>query len=194
MLMPVSENIYNKSLFVSGEIPDEEAFVYDTCSSPAGDIVFCSDSRGLARLWFAGRNPRYDALAACGRKEVNEYNESTRRWLEIYFSGREPDFMPCLSLYGSAFRTKIWEMLLDIPFGGLVTYGELARAYAVAKGMTRMSSRAVGQAVGSNPVSIIVPCHRVVGSGNRLTGYDGGMDKKQALLSVEGIDTSGFRL
>ena len=85
-------------------------------------------------------------------------------------------------------------MLLDIPFGGLVTYGELARAYAVAKGMTRMSSRAVGQAVGSNPVSIIVPCHRVVGSGNRLTGYGGGMDKKQALLSVEGIDISGFRL
>lgn len=109
------------------------------------------------------------------------------KWLDIYFSGHEPDFMPEIRLEGTDFQMLIWKLLLDIPYGQTVTYGEIARQAAKILGKERMSAQAVGGAVGKNPVSIIVPCHRVVGTGGKLTGYGGGIERKAALLELEKI-------
>ena len=111
--------------------------------------------------------------------------EQTKRWLDSYFSGQIPDFLPPLSLKGTDFRMEVWEELLKIPYGKTVSYGEIAAAVARKRGLDRMSAQAVGGAVGHNPVAIIVPCHRVVGKDGSLTGYGGGLDKKTALLSLE---------
>lgn len=105
--------------------------------------------------------------------------DEVRRWLDIYFSGREPDFMPPLLLRGTSFQQRVWEALLTIPYGQTVTYGELAHQLGCR------SAQAVGGAVGRNPISIIVPCHRIVGTNGSLTGYAGGLDRKRALLQLE---------
>ena len=117
-----------------------------------------------------------------------------KRWLDIYFSGREPDFLPPLHPLGTPFRRAVWELLLQIPYGRTVTYGELARRLAAKQGLVHMSAQAVGGAVGHNPISILIPCHRVVGSGGSLTGYAGGIDKKVRLLELEGTDMAGLFL
>lgn len=117
-----------------------------------------------------------------------------KRWLDIYFSGREPDFLPPLHPLGTPFRRAVWELLLQIPYGRTVTYGELARRLAAKQGLVHMSAQAVGGAVGHNPISILIPCHRVVGSGGNLTGYAGGIDKKVRLLELEGTDMAGLFL
>lgn len=111
-----------------------------------------------------------------------------RKWLDIYFSGKEPDFMPPVHMIGSPFRLSVWELLRQIPYGETVTYGELAKMVAEKRGLSRMSAQAVGGAVGHNEISIIVPCHRVVGSDGSLTGYAGGVDRKERLLTLEGVD------
>ena len=111
--------------------------------------------------------------------------EQTVKWLDIYFSGREPDFTPPLHLTGSEFRLAVWELLLGIPYGQTTTYKELAGRIAEQRGIKTMSAQAVGGAVGHNPVSIIVPCHRVLGTDGSLTGYAGGIDKKISLLTLE---------
>ena len=111
-----------------------------------------------------------------------------KRWLDIYFTGREPDFTPPLHPIGSVFRQAIWEILLQIPYGQTTTYGEIARQLAAKLGLPRMSAQAVGGAVGHNEVSIIIPCHRVVGTSGSLTGYAGGIDKKVKLLELEHTD------
>ena len=112
------------------------------------------------------------------------------RWLDVYFSGREPDFTPKLHLIGSDFRQAVWALLLQIPYGQTRTYGALAKQLAEINGGKRVSAQAVGGAVGHNPISIIIPCHRVVGSDSSLTGYAGGLEKKRYLLSLEGIDVT----
>lgn len=160
--------------------------------SPLGGILLAADDAGLTGLWFDGA--KYYA-AGLPRK----YSESetpaladARRWLDIYFGGAEPDFLPPLHPVGSPFRQAVWELLLQIPYGHTVTYGELARRLAAEKGIARMSAQAVGGAVGHNRISLIIPCHRVVGTDGSLTGYAGGVERKKSLLELENVDMSGL--
>ena len=118
--------------------------------------------------------------------------DQTKRWLDLYFSGREPGFTPALNPAGSAFRRAVWEILLKIPYGKTTTYGQIAREIAAARGLAKMSAQAVGGAVGHNEISIIIPCHRVIGAHGNLTGYAGGIDRKIKLLKLEGIDMRGL--
>ena len=113
--------------------------------------------------------------------------EQTIKWLDIYFSGKEPEFIPPLHLTGSDFRLAVWNMLLKVPYGETTTYKELADKIAEQRGLKTMSAQAVGGAVGHNPVSVIVPCHRVLGSDGSLTGYAGGIEKKRDLLVLEKV-------
>ena len=160
--------------------------------SPLGGITISSDGTALTGLWFDGQKYFASTLGANYKtKDLPVFTEA-KRWLDIYFSGREPDFTPPLSLNGSAFRMAVWQILQSIPYGKTITYGDIARQLAAQTGKTKMSAQAVGGAVGHNPISIIVPCHRVVGAGGSLTGYAGGIDKKVQLLELEGIDTDAF--
>lgn len=184
----------NENLLLGRSNDGKEAFAFCSYDSPVGELLFCSDSKGVAALWFAGRDKSYDDFARNGRFAAGGHNAAAKTWLDEYFSGHNPGFIPPLSLHGSGFSIKIWEMLLDIQFGKLTTYGELARMYAAKEGLAHMSAQAIGGAVGRNPVCIIIPCHRVVGAGNCLTGYREGLDRKAALLSFEGIDVSRFSM
>lgn len=180
-------------------------------SSPLGEMTMISDGKGLTALSFRGQ--KYDRTDAAedveavsnsrrafpetgGRENKSTPDngeesgacfvfDRTQEWLDIYFSGREPDFMPPLSTKGTPFQETVWEILRKIPYGKVISYGEIARQIAEKKGIGSMSAQAVGGAVGRNPVAIIVPCHRVVGSDGKLTGYAGGLDKKEALLKLE---------
>ena len=118
--------------------------------------------------------------------------DQTRRWLDLYFSGREPGFTPALNPAGSAFRRAVWEILLKIPYGKTTTYGQIAREIAAARGLAKMSAQAVGGAVGHNEISIIIPCHRVIGAHGNLTGYASGIDRKIKLLQPGGVDMRGL--
>ena len=157
------------------------------CRSPLGDILLAADDTGLTGLWFM-ENQKYRGLGL--RADAVECDlpvfDDTERWLDIYFSGRDPGFTPQLHLVGSPFRNRVGEIMLEIPYGGTTTYGEIARRIAGERGIRQMSSRAVGGAVGRNPISLIIPCHRVVGSDGSLTGYGGGLARKAALLRLEG--------
>lgn len=191
----MSEIFTSNENFLLGSSNDgKEVFAFCSYDSPVGELLFCSDSKGVAALWFAGRDKSYDDFARNGRFAAGGHNAAVKTWLDEYFSGHNPGFIPPLSLHGSGFSIKIWEMLLDIQFGKLTTYGELARMYAAKEGLAHMSAQAIGGAVGRNPVCIIIPCHRVVGAGNCLTGYREGLDRKAALLSFEGIDVSRFSM
>ena len=160
--------------------------------SSVGDVLLAADETGLTGLWFEGE--KFYALSLDPEHEERETPifAITRRWLDIYFSGHEPDFMPPVHMIGSEFRRCVWELLLRIPYGTTVTYGDLARLVARRRGLRRMSAQAVGGAVGHNEISIIVPCHRVVGTNGSLTGYAGGVDKKRKLLELEGVDMEKF--
>ena len=160
--------------------------------SPLGKILLAADEEGMTGVWFEAQ--KYFAA-----KLPPEHEEGTTpvlgdacRWLDVYFSGREPDFTPKLHLIGSDFRQAVWALLLQIPYGQTVTYGELARQLAEKQGRPRMSAQAVGGAVGHNKISIIIPCHRVVGTGGSLTGYAGGIDRKVKLLALEQADMTRF--
>ncbi len=130
--------------------------------------------------------------SACSKEKNLAVFDQTKRWLDLYFSGREPGFTPALNPAGSAFRRAVWEILLKIPYGKTTTYGQIAREIAVARGLAKMSAQAVGGAVGHNEISIIIPCHRVVGTHGSLTGYAGGIDRKIKLLQLEGVDMRGL--
>ena len=191
----MSEIFTSNENFLLGSSNDgKEVFAFCSYDSPVGELLFCSDSKGVAALWFAGRDKSYDDFARNGRFAAGGHNAAVKTWLDEYFSGHNPGFIPPLSLHGSGFSIKIWEMLLGIQLGKLTTYGELARMYAAKEGLAHMSAQAIGGAVGRNPVCIIIPCHRVVGAGNCLTGYREGLDRKAALLSFEGIDVSRFSM
>ena len=158
-------------------------------NSPLGDILLAADEIGLTGVWldsqkyFAGTLPQ-----ELIERETPVLAEA-ERWLDVYFSGWEPDFTPPLHPTGSAFRHAVWDILLQIPYGQTMTYGAIAQQLA---GTGRMSAQAVGGAVGHNPISIIVPCHRVVGTDGSLTGYAGGLTKKITLLKLEHVDMSHF--
>ena len=157
-------------------------------ASPLGGVLLSADELGLTGLWFDGQ--KY--FAAVPPDETIEQDTpvlaETRRWLDCYFSGHEPDFTPPLHPISSPFRQAVWQLLLEIPYGQTTTYGALARRLAAEEGVEHMSAQAVGGAVGHNEISIIIPCHRVVGSNGSLTGYAGGIRKKAALLALEKVD------
>ncbi len=163
-----------------------------SCRTPLGPVRMASDGTALTGLWFEGQKYFPQSLDGELRAEALPVFGEVRRWLELYFSGEEPGFMPPLRLIGSDFQTEVWGLLRAIPYGETTTYGALAQKLARARGLPRLSARAVGGAVGRNPISILVPCHRVVGAGGSLTGYAGGMDRKAALLKLEGGFREGF--
>lgn len=161
-------------------------------ASPLGGILLAANDIGLTGLWFDGHKYFADNLPAEHIERETPILTDAKRWLDVYFTGNEPDFTPPLHIVGSAFRQKVWKLLLQIPYGQTVTYGELARQLAEKKGAEHMSAQAVGGAVGHNPISLIIPCHRVVGTHGSLTGYAGGIDKKIKLLELEQADIQGF--
>ena len=156
--------------------------------SPLGGILLAADEIGLTGLWFDGQ--KYFARGLSSEREERELPVllEAKRWLDIYFTGKEPDFLPPLHPTGSAFRQSVWEILLKIPYGQTITYGDIARQLAAKRGLANMSAQAVGGAVGHNEISVIIPCHRVVGANGSLTGYAGGIDKKIKLLELERAD------
>ena len=165
-----------------------------TChyDSPLDGILLAADEIGLTGLWFDGEKYFADNLPAEHTEQETPVLAETRRWLDIYFTGRQPDFTPPLHPIGSVFRQSVWEILLQIPYGKTTTYGEIASKLAKKMGLSRMSAQAVGGAVGHNEISIIIPCHRVVGTNGSLTGYAGGINKKCRLLELEHTDITGF--
>ena len=159
-------------------------------SSPLGAILLAADDIGLTGLWFEGQ--KYFALHLDPKREERELPlfETAKRWLDLYFSGKEPDFSVPLHFTGTDFQNEVWRILRAIPYGQTTTYGEIARQLARERGLPHMSAQAVGGAVGRNRISVIVPCHRVVGTDGSLTGYAGGIDRKSKLLALEGVDMS----
>ena len=163
---------------------------YKKLASPLGEITLRSDGEALTGLWFAD-DKHYGAkdIAGAALADLDVFMQA-EAWLAEYFAGREPKVSVLLKLQGSEFQMQVWRLLQDIPYGRLVTYGDIAKKIAAQKGVARMSAQAVGGAVGHNPLCIIVPCHRVVGANGSLTGYGGGMWRKVRLLELEKVDMS----
>ena len=155
-------------------------YVYDF-ASPLGKLLLAANEDSLTGLWFYGAKYFAAGLEEDRTEALTPVLKQTVRWLDEYFSGREPDFTPPLEMHGSDFRCKVWAELMKIPYGSTSSYGEIAGRLGVK------SAQAVGGAVGHNPISIIVPCHRVLGADGSLTGYAAGTDKKIRLLELEGI-------
>lgn len=154
-------------------------------NSPMGGILLAADEIGLTGVWFDGQKYFARGLPNERAEQNTPVLSAARHWLDVYFTGREPDFMPPLNPVGSGFQRAVWELLLQIPYGQTTTYGALAQKLAQQQGLAHMSAQAVGGAVGRNKISILIPCHRVVGTGGRLTGYAGGVDRKAGLLELE---------
>ncbi len=159
-------------------------------TSPLGGITLASDGEFLTGLWFDGQKHFADTLSAENSESELPIFEQTIRWLDIYFSGKVPYFTPPLKMRATPFAKAVWEIMLTIPYGETMTYGKIADRIAKHKGIERMSAQAVGGAVGRNSISLIIPCHRVVGTNGSLTGYAGGIDKKIKLLTLEKADLS----
>ena len=162
--------------------------------SPLGRLLLAADEIGLTGLWFEGQRHFAQGLAPVHTDEETPILAQTRRWLDLYFSGSVPDFTPPLHPAGSEFRKEVWELLLQIPYGQTTTYGALAKRMAEKHGLSGMSAQAIGGAVGHNEISVIIPCHRVVGTNGSLTGYAGGIDKKVRLLTLERVCMDGLFL
>lgn len=162
-------------------------------ASPLGQLLLAADDAGLTGAWFADQKYFARGLAAEHMQAQTPVLTLAARWLDVYFSGSVPDFSVPLHPQGTQFQQKVWQLLSDIPYGQTVTYGFLASRLAEAEGR-RVSAQAVGGAVGHNPVSIFIPCHRVVGSTGSLTGYAGGLERKTALLKLEGAWENHFFL
>ncbi len=182
-------------------------------SSPIGALTLISDSKALLSLEFEQKRYPFSLPERCQLTVLPDYSGNREggggqgscqdgagsgrsqvfpapllqaaRWLDCYFSGRSPDFLPPLKPEGSPFRRRVWEELLRIPYGTTVTYGSIAKKLAEEEGRPHMSAQAVGGAVGHNPIGIIIPCHRVVGADGSLTGFGGGIKTKKALLELE---------
>ena len=154
--------------------------------SPIGRLTLVSDGKALTELRLDGSNDSTET-----QKNLPIFRD-TFRWLDIYFSGKEPDFTPPLNMRTGPFRREVWEIMLTIPYGKTMTYGEIAKEIARRHGLAKMSAQAVGGAVGHNAIPIIIPCHRVIGANGNLTGYGGGIERKIKLLELEGVDLSGM--
>jgi len=152
---------------------------FDTYDSPLGKIILTCEGEYLTAVFFAGQKYADVYLSAGAMQKSVPVLEETKAWLDTYFLGNVPDAFPAMKLLGSDFQKRVWELLLEIPYGKTVTYG------CLAKKLGCMSAQAVGGAVGRNPISILIPCHRVMGADGKLTGYAGGVEKKGFLLKLE---------
>lgn len=153
--------------------------------SPLGGITVASNGKAITGLWFDGQKYFADTLDKNHKESQLPVFEQAKEWLDIYFSGKSPDFTPPICMKTTEFRKSVWKIMLEIPYGKTTTYGEIAKKTAENKGLAKMSAQAVGNAVGHNAISIIIPCHRVIGANGKLTGYAGGLDKKIKLLELE---------
>lgn len=159
--------------------------------SPLGRITMTGNGQAITGLALPGQSVSLSISTAL--TDVNSGIFAVAgKWLDVYFKGRDPGELPPLSFSGTPFRMMVWEILKDVPYGRLTTYGEIAREVEVKRGMEKMSAQAIGGAVGHNPISIFIPCHRVLGANSRLVGYGGGLDLKIALLKLEGFDVTRF--
>lgn len=158
--------------------------------SPIESIIITSDETEITGLRFKGESEA-EVLSDKRYKETSAIKE-TKRWLDIYFSGKNPGYIPAINPKGTEFQKLVWKILLEIPYGKTTTYGEIAGKIAEIKNVSRMSAQAVGGAVGKNPIAIIIPCHRVVGKKGNMTGYAYGIDKKIALLEIERADIKNY--
>ena len=166
-------------------------------ASPVGPLRIASDGDSIIGLWLADGH-KYLPVNVVGEGEVRDdlpVLAAAVNWLECYFNKQRPSITELpLKPEGSTFRQEVWEILCDIPYGEWITYGEIARQMASRRGKVKMSAQAVGGAVGHNPISIVIPCHRVIGTNGNLTGYGGGIERKVQLLEHEGVDVSQFSL
>lgn len=172
-------------------------FYTSTYQSPLGEIILVSDEEHLVGLWLGEQ--RYMAEKLPKSLTPNPHltiMQASHQWLDAYFNGDKPaiSMLALKPLGATDFRKKVWGLLQAIPYGHVVTYGDLAREMALLRQTKSMSAQAVGGAVGHNPISIIVPCHRVVGAKGNLTGYGGGLDLKVKLLKHEDVDLTPFYL
>lgn len=156
--------------------------------SPLGNMLLAANDRGLTGAWFEGQK-----YYGCGleseyeEKEIPVFEEA-KKWLNVYFSGQEPHNQVPICFVGTDFQKTVWEILCTVPYGRTISYGEIASRIAAERGILHMSAQAVGGAVGHNKISVLIPCHRVIGTNGSLTGYAGGIEKKIKLLKLEGID------
>ena len=165
-----------------------------TYASPVGEITLCSDGDALRGLWIEGQKYHGGTIPEAMEPGDAPVLAAAKEWLDAYFAGERPAIADLpLAPIGSEFRQMVWRILREIPYGEVTTYGEIAKRVAAKTGRP-MSGQAVGGAVGHNPISIIIPCHRVVGANGSLTGYAGGIAVKRKLLELEGVDTDRFRI
>ena len=160
--------------------------------SPLGTMILACDEKAIVGLWFQGQKYFGSGLLQGSQSKETVLLSQGKRWLDIYFSGKEPDFLPSLRYGGTPFQKKVYDILLTIPYGKTMTYGSIAAQMAKETGVSCMSAQAVGGAVGHNPISLLIPCHRVVGTQGNLTGYAGGIERKRKLLEMEHTDRSRF--
>lgn len=160
--------------------------------SPLGTITLASDGETIIGLWFNGQRHFGNVLPQKTETKELPLFADAKRWLDIYFSGKEPDFLPPLRYDSTPFRKSVCDIMMTIQYGKTMTYGEIAANITEQKGIEKMSAQAVGGAVGHNPISLMIPCHRVVGTNGSLTGYGGGIDRKIKLLELEKTDMSRF--
>lgn len=166
-------------------------FYISKYDSPIGKIMLTSNENKLIGVRFDGQKYYVDNLPEKYEEKEVPVLTQTKKWLDIYFSGKNPDFTPPIAMDGvSTFRRRVWEIMLTIPYGQTISYGKISKQTEKETGK-RVSAQAVGGAVGHNPVGIIIPCHRVIGTNGNLTGYAGGLDKKIALLKLEGVPVVG---
>lgn len=160
--------------------------------SPLGAITLACDEEAVTGLWFNGQKHFGNILPPDTQEQEKPLLKEAKKWLDIYFSGREPDFLPPLRYDSTPFRKAVCDIMLTIPYGRTMTYGDIAARVAHQRGLEKMSAQAVGGAVGHNPISLMIPCHRVVGTGGSLTGYGGGIARKVKLLEMEHVDMKGL--
>ncbi len=163
-------------------------------TSPLGPITVSGSGEAVTGLWFEGQKYFGATLPKEFCRDDTPIWKRTRDWLDRYFRGEQPAFSVPVCPRGTPFQLTVWEILRRIPYGQVCSYGDIAKEIARQRGLSFVSARAVGNAVGHNPVSILIPCHRVVGSDGSLTGYAGGIDRKVQLLSLEGIPVSGGKV
>lgn len=160
--------------------------------SPLGAITLACDEEAVTGLWFNGQKRFGNILPPDTQGRERPLLKEAKKWLDIYFSGIEPDFLPPLHYDSTPFRKAVCDIMLTIPYGRTMTYGDIAARVAHQRGLEKMSAQAVGGAVGHNPISLMIPCHRVVGTGGSLTGYGGGIARKVKLLELEHVDMKGL--
>ena len=174
---------------------DKKHMITKYYASPVGKLLLAAEESGLCGLWIEGQKYEAAGLTAPKAEGDNAILRLTCEWLDAYFAGQKPEIAALpLTPQGSAFRQRVWRLLCEIPYGEVMTYGALAKRIAAEDGRSAMSAQAIGGAVGHNPISIIIPCHRVVGADGSLTGYAGGVEKKLWLLRHEGADLNPLYL